>query len=128
MKNVLARRGTGGELWDPELAFAPEVDVKDEKDQIVVRADIPGVKKEDLAISVREDVLTLKGERKEEQEKKGKDYFYSERFYGAFSRTIGLPAAVKADNVKATYKDGVLEIRLPKDENAKPHEVKVQIQ
>ncbi len=108
--------------------FAPDVDVKDEKDRILVKADIPGIKKEDLSISVKEDVLTLRGERKEAQEKKEKDYYYSERFEGSFVRTIQLPSAVKASDVKATYKDGVLEIALPKDENARAREVKVQIQ
>jgi len=108
--------------------FAPDVDVQDEKDRVIVKADIPGIKKEDLAITVKDDLLTLKGERKEAQEKKEKDYFYSERFEGSFVRTIGLPSAVKAADVKAAYKDGVLEITLPKDENAKPKEVKVQIQ
>ena len=116
-------------LWgNGKQFFAPDVDVKDEKDRIVVKADIPGIKKEDLSISVKDDLLTLKGERKESQEKKEKDYYYSERFEGSFVRTIELPSGVKAADVKATYKDGVLEITLPKDENAKPKEVKVQIQ
>lgn len=108
--------------------FAPDVDVKDEKDRIVVKADIPGIKKEELTIMVHEDLLTLKGERKESQEKKEKDYYYSERFEGSFERTVELPSRVKAADVKAIYKDGVLEITMPKDENAKPKEVKVQIQ
>ncbi len=77
---------------------------------------------------MKDDLLTLKGERKEAQEKKDKDYYYSERFEGSFVRTIELPAGVKASDVKAAYKDGVLEITLPKDENARPREVKVQIQ
>lgn len=110
------------------MFFAPDVDVKDEKDHLVVKADIPGIKKEDLTITVKDDLLTLKGERKESQEKKERDYFYSERFEGSFVRSVELPASVKADGVKATYKDGVLEVTLPKDENAKPKEIKVQIQ
>lgn len=118
-----------GKLWgSSKKFFAPDIDVKDEKDRIVVKADIPGIKKEDLTISVKEDVLTLKGERKEAQEKKEKDYYYSERFEGSFVRTIGLPAAVKASAVKATYKDGVLEITLPKDEGAKSKEINVPVQ
>ena len=118
-----------GRLWgNGKEFFAPDVDVKDEKDRIVVKADIPGIRKEDLSISVKENVLTLKGERKESQEKKEKDYTYSERFEGSFVRVLELPAGVKAADVKAAYKDGVLEITLPKDENAKAREVKVQIQ
>jgi HSP20 family protein len=116
-------------LWgEGRGLFVPDVDVKDEKERIVVKADIPGIKKEDLSISVKEDLLTIRGERKEAQEKKEKGYTYSERFEGSFVRTVGLPATVRASEVKASYKDGVLEITLPKDENAKPKEVKVQIQ
>lgn len=117
-----------GRLMSGKELFAPDIDVKDEKDRVIVKADIPGIKKEDLSISVKEDVLTLKGERKETQEKKEKDYYYSERFEGSFVRTIQLPSAVKASDVRATYKDGVLEIALPKDESARSKEVKVQIQ
>lgn len=152
MKNALAARNT--ELWDPfgmlrnlheemnrvfersltlptakQVAFfVPDIDVKDEKDAIAVRADIPGIKKENLDISVRQDLLTLKGERKEETEKKSKDYYHAERFYGAFSRTVELPTKVKAEGVKASYKDGVLEIRLPKDEKAQAKETKIKIE
>lgn len=139
MRNALIHRTT--DLWDPfnwvrdtrpwgngKAFFVPDVDLKEEKDRIVVRADIPGIKKEELSITVKEDLLTLKGERKESQEKKEKDYTYSERFEGSFIRVLELPSGVKAADVKAVYRDGVLEITLPKDENAKSKEVKVQIQ
>ncbi len=118
-----------GRLWGSGKAlFAPDVDMRDEKDRIIVKADIPGINKEDLSITVKDDLLTLKGERKESHEKKDKDYFCSERFEGSFVRVIELPSGVKSADVKATYKDGVLEIVLPKDENSKPNEVRIQIQ
>lgn len=107
--------------------FEPEIDVVDEKDSFLIKADLPGIKKEDMDIKVEGRVLTLKGERKEEKETKEKNYYASERFYGAFTRMIELPADVKADQVKATYKDGVLEVSLPKTEGAKAKQVAVEI-
>jgi HSP20 family protein len=124
MRDVFPHRIWGG----TKTFFAPDVDLRDEKERLVVKADIPGMKKEDLTITVHDDLLTLQGERRESQEKREKDYYYSERFEGSFARTVELPAKVKADAVKAAYRDGVLEITLPKDENAKPKEVKVEIQ
>ena len=111
----------GDKLW------APAVDIVDEKDQIKVRADLPGLKKEDIEVSVDNDVLTIKGEKKEEKETKGKDYIRSERYYGAFHRAFSLPASVDASKVNAAYKEGVLEITLPKKEGAKPKQTKVEI-
>ena len=107
--------------------FAPETDVVEEKDAFIVKADLPGIKKEELDIKVEGRLLTLKGERKEEKETKEKNYYASERFYGAFTRMIELPTDVKADQVKAAYKDGVLEITLPKTEGAKAKQVTVEI-
>lgn len=113
--------GNGGALW------APAIDIVDEKDQIKVKADLPGMKKEDIEINLENDVLTLKGEKKEEKETKEKDFIRSERYYGAFHRAFTLPASVDASKVNASYKDGVLEITLPKKEGAKPKQIKVDI-
>jgi HSP20 family protein len=110
-----------------EKTFEPEVDLVEEKDSFIVKADIPGIKKEEMDIKVEGRLLTLKGERKEEKETKEKNYYASERFYGAFTRMIELPTDVKADQVKATYKDGVLEITLPKTEGAKAKQVTVEV-
>lgn len=107
--------------------FEPEIDLSEDKDNFVVKADLPGIKKEELDIKVEGRVLTVKGERKEEKETKEKSYFSSERFYGAFTRMIELPAEVKADQVKASYKDGVLEIMLPKAEGAKAKHITVEV-
>jgi HSP20 family protein len=108
-------------------AFEPEVDVMDEKDHYLVKVDLPGIKKEEMNIKIEGRMLTLKGERKEEKETKEKNYYASERFYGAFTRMIAMPTDVRADQVKATYKDGVLEISLPKAEGAKAKEVTVEV-
>lgn len=108
-------------------SFEPEMDLVDEKDAFVVKVDLPGMKKEDFDINVEGRLLTLKGERKEEKERKEKNYCASERFYGAFTRLVELPGDVKTDQVKASYKDGVLEINLPKTEGAKTKQVIVEV-
>ena len=107
--------------------WAPAVDIIDEKDQIRIKADLPGLKKEDIEVSADNGVLTIKGEKKEEKEVKEKDYVRSERFYGAFHRSFSLPTGVDSQKVNASYKDGVLEVTLPKREDAKPKQVKVEI-
>lgn len=107
---------------------SPSVEVKEGKHDISVRADIPGIKKEDLHVSINGDLLTLKGQRKQAEEKKEKGYFYSERFYGAFERTLKLPSPVKAEKAKAAYKDGVLKLDLPKDKNAKPRRINLKLE
>ena len=110
-----------GSLW------APAVDIIDEKDQIRIKADLPGLKKEDIEVTADNGVLTIKGEKKEEKEFKEKDYVRSERYYGAFHRSFSLPTGVDAQRVNASYKDGVLEVSLPKREDAKPKQVKVEV-
>ncbi|HPN73020.1 MAG TPA: Hsp20/alpha crystallin family protein [Candidatus Omnitrophota bacterium] len=110
-----------------ESAWSPAVDVFDSKDNVMVKADIPGLKKEDIEISVHADTLTIKGEKKEEKETKDKNYVKTERFYGSFNRTIALPSEVDASKVKASYKEGVLEIVLPKKDEAKPKQIKVNV-
>ncbi|OGW72782.1 MAG: hypothetical protein A2Y02_02605 [Omnitrophica bacterium GWA2_52_12] len=111
-----------------KTSFEPEVDVVEEKDNVVVKADLPGVKKEELEVKVEGRLLTLKGERKEEKETKEKNYYASERFYGAFTRMIELPTDIKAEQVKAVCKDGVLTVTLPKTEGAKAKQVAVEVQ
>ncbi len=117
-----SEKGNGGSLW------APAVDIIDEKDHIRVRADLPGMKKEEIEVSVNNDTLTIRGEKREEKEIKEKDYVRSERYYGAFRRSFTLPAGVDPQKVNAGYKDGVLEITLTKREDAKSKEIKVDVQ
>src|SRR3989338_3293964 len=110
-----------------EKTFEPEVDLVEEKDTFIVKTDLPGIKKEELDVKVEGRLPTLKGERKEEKETKEKNYYASERFYGAFIRMIELQTEVKADQIKATYKDGVLEMTLPKTEGAKAKQITVEV-
>jgi HSP20 family protein len=108
--------------------FTPAIDILNKQDHIIVRAEVPGVDKKDMTISISEDELTIRGEVKREQEVNGKDYYHCERTYGSFSRTIVLPATVDKNKSKASYKDGILEIALPKTETAKPKEIKLAIE
>ena len=115
---------TGGSF--PELATTlPSVDVIDRDDEVVVRAAVPGYKKEDLEISVSNSTLTVKGEtKKEEKEEKG-DYYRCEISQGSFSRMIALPAEVDESKAKASMKDGMLELTLPKIEKSKRHTISI---
>jgi HSP20 family protein len=117
------RRGPQAGLGE----FLPSLEVKEDENQFQLHLDIPGMERKDLDISVSGNVLTVKGERKEEEHKKGKGYFYSERRYGSFQRSVELPVEVDADKVAANYKDGVLELVLPKSEKAKPKQIKVDV-
>jgi HSP20 family protein len=112
---------------DQNTEWRPALEVQEAEDKIVVRAEIPGVKKEDVSITLLEDVLTIKGERKFEHEEKRDNYLLLEGSYGSFHRTVQLPRPVKADAVKAEYKDGILEIQLPKAEEAKTKEIKINV-
>ena len=98
---------------------SPDVEMFDKKDEIVVKAEVPGLDKPDIQVSVDGDLLTVRGEKKKETETKKEDYYFSECAYGAFSRSLRLPVEVKADKVTANLNNGVLEIHLPKAEEAK---------
>jgi HSP20 family protein len=106
----------------------PSLDMYEEKSDVVVKAEMPGMSKDDIDIVLSDSTLTLKGEKKKEEEVKEKDYYRCERQYGSFLRSVKLPSEVKAEGVRATFKDGVLEVRLPKSEQAKKKEVRVQVQ
>jgi len=103
------------------------VDIHESKDNVVVRVDLPGTNKEDIDITVQDNVLTIRGERKQEVKQKEHDILREERVYGAFSRTFRLPAEVAQEKVSAEYRDGVLSLTLPKKEEAKPKQIKVAI-
>ncbi|MGZ5092146.1 MAG: Hsp20/alpha crystallin family protein [Burkholderiales bacterium] len=114
----------------PELGempiFAPSVDVIDRDDEVVVKAEVPGVKKEDIHISLTGNLMTIKGETKHEQKEEKGDYYRCEIARGAFSRMVTLPADVDDTRAKAELHDGMLEITLPKMEQAKKRDVKIQ--
>ena len=105
--------------------WTPALDVFEDTDNVVVRAELAGLKREDIDLSLHDGCLTLSGERKSEGKYEGAEACRSERFFGRFQRTITLPAPVAADKVKAQYKDGILTVTLPKTEEAKPKHIAV---
>jgi HSP20 family protein len=117
----------GKQPEDSEGFWVPIVDIEESNGNIVVKAEIPGMEKDEIKVSVRDNMLTISGERKQEIETKDKTFHRIERSYGKFSRTITLPSEVDADKVKAAYKDGVLNIILPKPESVKPKQIEVEI-
>jgi HSP20 family protein len=94
--------------------WLPEIDVLEKEGQVVVRADLPGVTKEDVEVAVEGNLLSIRGSRHEEKETKEKDYYRSERSMGEFERTLALPEGVSTDSIKASYQDGVLEVVVPR--------------
>jgi HSP20 family protein len=105
--------------------WTPAIDVYEDRDVITVKAELPGMKKEDLDISLHENTLTISGERKQEQEGQDDDMYRSERFFGRFQRSITLPYAVDPEKISASYKDGILTVTLSKAEHAKPKQIQV---
>ncbi len=105
----------------------PLVDILESKDSYLIRAELPGMKKEDLKTEVNEGTLTLSGERKVEEPANGVEYHRVERVAGKFSRSFYLPQTVKQDGIKATYRDGILEIHVPKVEEAKPRQISISV-
>jgi len=108
-----------------EMGWAPPIELIEKDGKFIVKAELPGMKKEDIDVSVVGDTLTIKGERKTEKEVKEEDYYLCERSYGSFFRSISLPAAVDAKKVKADYDDGILEITLNKVNDIKPEKVAI---
>ena len=115
-------RGEDGREWLPSL------DVAETKNEIVVKAEVPGLEPKDIDISLSDGVLTIKGEKKQEKEEKEENYHLVERSYGSFFRSIRLPNEVQSDKINASYKNGVLKVVLPKSEEAKKKEVKIKVQ
>jgi HSP20 family protein len=105
---------------------APALDVYEDKENFFVKAELPGMKKEDIEVSLHEGSLSISGERNEEKVENGEVY-RSERFFGRFQRTVALPATVDAGRIKAQYQDGILTVTLPKAEEAKPKQIDVQV-
>ena len=104
----------------------PVVDIYDTQDTTVIKADLPGLKKEDITINIEGDVLTLTGERNHDEEVKKENYYRRERAYGLFKREFTLPSTVDHEKIKADFKDGVLKIEIPKPEEKKPKTITVQ--
>ena len=123
------------ETWDPfrmldtfpELMTSPAVDMEETDKEIIIRAEIPGLEKDDFSIELEQDHLILRGEKKQEKEEKDRNYHRVECSYGRFSRTIQLPCEIDANQANAEYKNGVLKITLPKAESARRKLIKVNI-
>ena len=113
-------------LWPELRAGELPIDMYQTKDDVVVKATLPGVKPEELDISITGDTLTIKGEHKEEQEVKEKDYLCKECRYGAFSRSVTIPTQVESDKAEAVFENGILTLIIPKSEQVKPKSIKVK--
>jgi len=107
--------------------WAPPVDIYENGDSLVLKAEVPGINPDDVEIRVEDNTLYLKGERKFEKEVKEQNFHRVERSYGTFTRTFSLPNSVDADKVSANYKDGVLTLTMPKKEEAKPKTIKINV-
>jgi len=120
----------GGVQDDTELAtstFIPAVDLVEKDDEYVAKIELPGVSKDEVKITLQDNLLTIRGEKKEEKETKESNYHRIERSYGSFQRSFTLPTSVKNDKVDAQYKDGILTVTLPKAEEAKRKQIEVKV-
>lgn len=111
----------------PMQAWAPALDVHEDKDQFTISLELPGVDRKDITVSIENGHLVIAGERKAETILETTEVHRQERYYGKFSRALALPTAVAADKVKAAYKDGILTVTLPKAEEAKPKQIDVSV-
>jgi HSP20 family protein len=118
----LRRRTEGAGEWLPSL------DVSETKNELVVKAEVPGMDPKDIDISLSDGMLTIKGEKKQEKEEKEADYHLVERSYGSFTRSVQLPKEVQSEKINASYKNGILKITLPKSEEAKKKEIKIKVE
>ncbi len=108
-------------------SWSPAVDIYETGENIVMKAEIPGINRKNITLEVKENTLTLKGERKFEKEVKEENYHRIERSYGSFQRSFTLPSNIERDKVEAKFQDGILEVTLPKVETAKPKQIKVEV-
>lgn len=117
--------GRGGESF-LDGAWSPAVDVVQQDDHYQVRVDLPGMKRDDIDVTIHGNTLTISGEKKRQSETKEENLYRAERYYGKFSRSLTLPTAVDAEKIAATYRDGVLEIKVPKTEEARARMIKIE--
>ena len=120
------RGGNGEEAGWGVRTWAPPVDIYETDDALILKAELPGVSKDNVNIEIHQNILILRGQRKHEAEVKEENYHRVERAYGTFQHAFALPTLVDQEHVQATYKDGVLELRLPKSEAAKPKRIAIQ--
>ena len=111
-----------------EETLSPAIDVFEEDNAVVVKAELPGMKKEDISVELSNGILKIKGEKKREEKVEKKNYYRTERSLGSFERRISLPAETQVDKAKASFKDGLLEIKIPKSEETKKKQRKINIE
>ncbi len=109
-------------------SWVPAVDIYETDDAIVLEAELPGMDEKDIEVRVEDNVLTIKGERKFEKEAKEENYYRMERYYGSFQRSFSLPSNVDVDKIKAEYKKGILKVTMPKKEETKPKQIKIEVE
>ncbi len=115
-------------IWPKsEGVLIPNIDLYDKKNEIVLKVELPGVRREDIDLTITKDSLIIKGDVKRDEDVPEENYYIAERIYGAFSRTITLPFEVESEQAQATMSNGLLEIVLPKREEAKPKEIKIEV-
>lgn len=117
--------GESGEL--PTVTFRPTVDIVEQEDRVLIKADMPGLEKSDIKVVVNDGLLTIEGTRKAQHEEKSKGFVRSERFVGNFARSFNLPVWADASKIDANYKNGVLEVTIPKTEQARPKEIDIKV-
>ncbi len=129
MNRMFDRFFNRGTLEDDGIAMhaiVPDVDIVEKDDAYILKAELPGVSKDDGKITLRENLLTIKGEKRKEKEEKNRNSYRSERMYGTFERTFTLPSMVRDERIQANFKDGVLTVEIPKSEEVKPKEIPVK--
>ena len=113
-------------LLGESFGSEPKIDVKETDENILVKAELPGLTKDDISVEVKDSILTISGEKKDEKTEKNTKYLRTEITYGSFSRSFHLPTSVKHDEIKAEFKDGILNITIPKSEKEKTQQIKVE--
>jgi HSP20 family protein len=128
MNRLFDDTGRGWRADEPAATttWSPAVDIFETENEIVVQAELPGVDRKDISLHLENNVLTLKGERRFEKETKEENYHRIERAYGGFSRTFSIPATVDEEKIRADYRDGILKIALPKKEQVKPKQIRIE--
>jgi len=130
INRIFDRFFTHGIVEDNDLRagdWYPNVEVTESDDSYTLKAELPGVSKNDVKITLKDNSVTIRGEKKKEQREKTKDTFRSERHFGIFQRTFSLPSSVREDKIEANFENGVLTVEIPKAEEAKPKEIEVKV-
>ncbi|MFH2013169.1 MAG: Hsp20/alpha crystallin family protein [Pseudomonadota bacterium] len=138
-KDLETLRGDMDTLWDrffgervpvirKDMEWIPPIDISETKDAVVVTTEMPGIDPNDVNISFVQDMLTIKGEKKQEKEEEGESYYRVERGYGSFSRSFRIPVPINEKEIKAQNRGGILKITLPKAEKVKPKEIKITVE